>query len=66
MLQVQDHRGYKLVQRSRDLSDSVKVYDKRYPRDPEIYAASSFEDALSWVDAYLKGEHWAVVSKKAT
>lgn len=62
MTAMYDYNGYKLTVR-KDQTPPVAVFDPRFPRDPALYRATSLDDAMRWVDAYRKGEQWAVEAK---
>jgi len=59
MTAMYDYNGYKLTVRE-DKTPPVAVFDLRYPRDPALYKTTSLDEAMRWVDAYRKGEQWAV------
>ena len=59
MLAMYEYNGFKVTVRE-DKSPPVAVFDLRYPRDPALYRDTSLDLAMRWIDAYRKGEHWAV------
>lgn len=59
------YNGFKLTIRlSPDgLKGEVAVFDPQFKRDPALYKTTSLELAMKWVDAYQKGEQWAIDAK---
>jgi hypothetical protein len=62
MTMMRTYRGYKLTARESQ-TPPVAVFDTRYPRDPALCKTYSLHAAEEWVDAYIKGEAWAVETK---
>ena len=52
------YNGYKLTVRESQ-QPPVAVFDPRFPRAPALYKTTSLDQAMRWVDAYIKGEQWA-------
>lgn len=60
------YNGFKLTSRLLDdgFTGEVKVFDPRFKRDPALYKTTSLNLAMKWVDAYQKGEQWALEAKE--
>lgn len=57
MATMHTYNGYKITV----TVEGVRVFDPRWPREPALYKTDSLETAMTWVDAYRKGENWASV-----
>ena len=57
-----NYEGYDLVAND-SVHPPVCVYDSRFATDPAVYRTTSLDRAMRWVDAYVKGEQWAVEAK---
>ena len=56
-----DYKGYTIATSTKPNPEAY-VYDRQDWREgkPHVYATTSLDLAMRWIDAYRKGEQWAV------
>lgn len=58
MTALHTYKGYKISVRESQ-TPPVAVFHPLYPKAPALYKATSLDQGMRWVDAYIKGEAWA-------
>jgi hypothetical protein len=67
-LAVYVYNGYRITVRPAldGLSGVVAVFDPRYRQGPALYRTTSLDLAGKWIDAYIRGDQWAISARLST
>lgn len=58
------YNGYKITVRE-SKTPPVAVFHPLYPKAPALYKTNSLDQAIRWVNAYIKGEAWGTAPDSA-